>query len=215
MVKRIVITLSVVGLLVTGYAGLSDTPAWASHNCGSDSIVLAANPELAAACRYHHLGAGYESEVSEPTETIEAESNDLTNSAFLAANPELNVVRGHTGAIEKQGSRPVTADLEALREFYANEWTVEADAIDPKPLVTPGNSGVEKTGAEASPLVQPVSHVVEMSEADFLAANPELKLVRRYLDASENRSNQPVTFDLEAVRKYYATEWTIEADAQD
>lgn len=105
MVKRIVIALSVVGSLVIGYAGFNDTSAWASHNCGYDSIVLAANPELAVACRYHNPVAGNESQVPQPIEAIDSEPNNLTNSAFLAANPELMIVRRYSaGAMERVGS---------------------------------------------------------------------------------------------------------------
>jgi hypothetical protein len=55
-------------------------------------------------------------------------SND---SATLAANPELLKLGCN------EASQPVAVDLEALRQFYAQEWAVEADTTDPSPQVQP------------------------------------------------------------------------------
>ena len=58
MYKKMVIALMVVGLLVVGRPGFSGSLAQASHNCSSDSTVLAANPELVVACHYHDAVVG-------------------------------------------------------------------------------------------------------------------------------------------------------------
>ena len=233
MYSRISIAFIVVGLFVAGFGMFNSSVTRAASHCvGYSSATLAANPELlkincsevtaeaetnvqrafeASAARYRAMAeyyAGTEAtNLQRANEAYSARYSGLaefytagdvtTDSSYLASNPELNAVRGYTGAIENEGSQPVTFDLEALREFFAHEWTIEADTIDP------------------SPLMQPVSNGIEMTEADFLAANPELKIVRRYTGAIENKGSQPVTFDLEALREFYSQEWTVEADTID
>jgi len=170
MFNKIVIALIIIGLLVIGYARFSGSLAQASHDCSSDSAVLAANPELTAACRYHNSVTADELELSQATEAGEGRSDDLTDSAFLAANPELSAARGYASSIEEQGSQPVIIDPEALRQFSAQQsviWVIVPDASDPSPVMQPADNGIT------------------LPQSDFLAANPELSIVRRYADAIE------------------------------
>lgn len=316
MFKKMVIAVIVVGSLVVGYTGFRDSPAQASHNCSSDSTVLAANPELAAACRYHNAISGSDSAVPGAIEAGLARPSDLTRStslvanpellkaqrpimaagvsestvladnpelmlarrnnpaenevdpdrdvgllefftgplaiqgnadediglldfsrppaveevsasdqlsallalnpelsviyryadllkarndaAFLAANPEIIAVRHYGDAIEHRSGPPVTYDVETLRDFFAHEWTTEADTIDPGPLMLPADKGSA------------------LPQSDFLAANPELSIVRRYTSMIENNGgSRAVTFDVEALRAFFAHEWTAEADTID
>ena len=94
MYKRMVIVLIVVSTLVIGSISFSGSPAQASTNCGSDSIVLAANPELAFACRYQGVANGNETETgSRVIEANVVRSIGLPGSTFIVANPELLMVR--------------------------------------------------------------------------------------------------------------------------
>jgi hypothetical protein len=97
MYRKIVIALIVVGSLVIGYTSFIGSTAQASHNCSSDSTVLAANPELNVACQ-NDVIVGNETEVLRAIEASAARysglaayyaNNQTTNSTFLATNPEL------------------------------------------------------------------------------------------------------------------------------
>ena len=50
---------------------------------------------------------------------------------------------------------------------------IEADTIDPSPVMQPADNGIA------------------LPQSDFSAANPELSIVRRYADAIEQGYNQP------------------------
>jgi hypothetical protein len=92
MYRKIAIALIVVGSFVIGYAGFSGSTAQASHNCSTDSAILAANPELTAACQ-HVVAVSNPATAQLPTFNV-----TTTNSAVLASNPELSIVGRYNAA---------------------------------------------------------------------------------------------------------------------
>ncbi len=122
MFKKVVIAWVVVGALVIGYPGFSGSAAQASHNCGSDSTVLAANPELAVACRYHGSVTGNETETPRVIEASAVRSIGLPSSTFFAANPELMVVSRYRALMEARADSTYLAanpELMVVRRYAA------------------------------------------------------------------------------------------------
>jgi hypothetical protein len=90
MYRKIAIALIVVGSLVIGYTSFIGSTAQASHNCSSDSTVLAANPELNVACQ-NDVIAGNESAALRAVEASAARYSAMAEN-YLAQN-ETNVQR--------------------------------------------------------------------------------------------------------------------------
>jgi len=90
MYRKIAIALIVVGSLVIGYTSFIGSTAQASHNCSSDSTVLAANPELNVACQ-NDVIAGNESAALRAVEASAARYSAMAEK-YLAQN-ETNVQR--------------------------------------------------------------------------------------------------------------------------
>ncbi len=115
MYRKIVIALIVVGSLVIGYTSFIGSTAQASHNCSSDSTVLAANPELNVACQ-NDVIAGNESAALRAVEASAARYSAMAEN-YLAQN-EGNVQR----AFEADAAR-----YTAMAEYYLaqNETNVQ------------------------------------------------------------------------------------------
>ena len=92
MVRKIVVAIIVVGSLVVGYTSFIGSTARASHNCSSDSTVLAANPELSVACQ-NDVIAGNESAALRAVEASAARYSAMAEK-YLAQN-ETNVQRAN------------------------------------------------------------------------------------------------------------------------
>jgi len=111
----------------------------------------------------------------------------VSDSAFLAANPELLKARPSLVAAEMTGSALMAANPElAIVGRYADLAEQRAKAAE---LVA--NPELLKA--------HPPTRVEEVSESTYLASNPELKIVRRYPVAIENESSQSAPSDIEAV----------------
>jgi hypothetical protein len=92
-----------------------------------------------------------------------AEVPEMTEAAYLAANPELKIVRRYTGAIENAGSQPEARDIEVVRH---NNFVA-----------------FQNLKAELE---------IETPSSTLLAANPELGIARRYTaTAIEGGVSQP------------------------
>ena len=134
MYKKLIIALIVVSTFVIGSTSFRGLPAQASHNCYSNSVVLAANPELAVACRYHDTVTVTGMAVLGANEASGTQDTDLTSSTFLATNPELSILRRYTDATEQGGSQPDpykrTTD-ELVR--HQNYLALHVHPADPEP----------------------------------------------------------------------------------
>jgi hypothetical protein len=189
MFKKFAFGLIVVGMMVVGIGSFTGmTARAAAPDCGSDSVMLANNPELKVICS--NLGIENETQVQRAIEASAARYTGLagyhtgaegtTNSTFLAANPELNVVE-----------RYVTTD-----EITDSEWQVQR-AIEASAARYAGLAG-HYTGDEGT------------TNSTFLAANPELSVVDRYVTAAEVTDSewQAANPELMTVSRYQAqVEW--------
>ena len=123
MFKKIAFGLIVVGMMVVGYGSFTGMTAQAAApDCGADSVMLANNPELKVICST--LGTENEIQVQRAIEASAARYTGLagyytgnegtTNSTFLAANPELNVVDRYVTADEVTDSEWQAANPELM-----------------------------------------------------------------------------------------------------
>ncbi len=116
MYRKIVIALIVVGSLVIGYTSFIGSTAQASHNCSSDSTVLAANPELNVACQ-NDVIAGNESAALRAAEASAARYTAMAEN-YLAQN-ETNVQRANeANAARYTGLAAYYADNEATSSTF-------------------------------------------------------------------------------------------------
>ena len=124
MYQKMLIAVIIVSMLVIGYASFGGAPVQASHNCGTDSTVLAANPELSEACRYYDAAAVTETALPRAIEASAARysgmaeyyaaAKETTNSTYLATNPELMITHQF---IPSQNKVDPDSDI-GLLEFY-------------------------------------------------------------------------------------------------
>jgi hypothetical protein len=93
MFKKMVMALILAVTLVIGHTNFGDSPVLAAVSCSHGSTLLAENPELVAACRYHSgVVSSQKTELARIIEVgVAPRYAELTNSIFLAANPELAV----------------------------------------------------------------------------------------------------------------------------
>jgi hypothetical protein len=160
----------------------------------------------ANAARYTGLTAFYTAEAagkcleiaSIDMKTVEFD-NCLSDSAYLAANPELMVVRHFAGVVENEevtGSAyfAENPELMASRRFVvANRSTTVEPVSDSAYLA-------------ANPELMVVRHfagVVENEEVTgsaYFAENPELMASRRFVVADGSMASQPVFVDIEVQR---------------
>lgn len=171
-ISALAISLAVWSLLVLTACG--PVPASvAVIEEAAPAVAPAAVTEKEAASDSAFLAANPELLVAHPP----AEAQEMTESEFLAANPELKIVRRYTGAIENEGSQPATYDIEVVRhKNFTDFQTLKANLA----------------GEE---------NIADHAGADNVAA---LRYKFRHglgIEANiENEGSRPDTYDIEVIR---------------